>query len=69
MSLPSRDYYIKYTTNDGDKFIGIEGGEIKFVPDFRMGKAFNFHSYDQAEMFIEYLKVNKDYMDLEVYRY
>jgi hypothetical protein len=69
MSLPSRDYYIKSPTHDGDKFIGIKDGQIKFVNDFRMGKAFNFHSYDQAETFIEYLEVTEDYRDLEVYRY
>ena len=67
MSLPSRDYYLQL---EGKKFLSIDKGQIKFVDN--MSKGFNFHSWDQAEQFIQLL-VNLDKVsvptDLEVYRY
>ena len=73
MSLPSRDYYLKLDHSGVEKFLAIKHGKVTWVNGFKLAGAFNFHTYDQAESFIEFLTVNNyllaDDLKLEVYRY
>jgi hypothetical protein len=73
MSLPSRDYYLLLRYNGEEKFLAIKHGQITWVNGLSLVGAFNFHSHDQAEEFIQFLKVNHyqsaNAINLEVYRY
>lgn len=73
MSLPSRDYYLKLNRLGQEQFLSIKEGKISWVNGLSLAGAFNFHSYDQAEEFIKFLRTNHyqsaNSVELEVYRY